>query len=437
MAKVTLKLDTRKNRQKKDGTYPLTLELSHKSTPTRIGLKYSFTKEQWDDAEQTPIDIPNAKHIGAKIRSQLSKAELLLHSLKMELETMSVQELKARVKTEIFSKDSTSNKTKEIYVQRIINKESLTERAKAKIARMHEAKRFGNKSAVKTAYNALKGYFGFKPEDEHENILFVDVDYNTLENFCAYMYGKGCKPNTLRAYLAAIRALFNEAIKAKELDKDIYPFEAFKMPKKPRTKKRALRMGDINSIRDLELEHDSYLWKARNYFLFMFNNMGINFIDLVQLKKSQFSQTEYDKNGRLIAGRIKYAREKTDGEFSIKLTQESLEILNHYNIKSKKKNDFIFPYGYENTEEGRKRYEQHRKTVNGHLKQIAELAGIDENMTTYFARHTWATTAKRNHYPTTLIKDALGHADLKTTESYLASFDNDELDTANEAITQG
>ena len=277
--------------------------------------------------------VENHKYLGVKFRSQLSIAEQVIQSLELELDSYSIQELKARISAEVFVKNSPPEKVKVRYIERSTNRESLTDRAKAKIARMHEARRYGNKSAVKTAYNALKGLNGYKPEDENENILFVDFDYNALLNFCAYMYGKGSSPNTVKAYLSQIKALFNEAIDAEELDEKLYPFKkGFKMPKSPKTKKRALRMEDIQKIRELELEEGSYLWKARNYFLFMFNNMGINFIDLVQIKKSQLSQTEHDQNGHLITGRISYARNKTRGDFSIKLTRESLEILKHYMI---------------------------------------------------------------------------------------------------------
>jgi len=436
MAKVSVKLDKRVKNQHKDGRYPVVLYLSHNKASRRIGLKYAFLEKEWDNDSIQPIGVPDNKLIGVKLRSQLSTAEQIIQELHLELDTISIGELKVKIESEIFSKRKTPETTNKKYVQRSTNKESLTDRALAKIERLDKAKKYGNKSEVQTAYNALKGYFGFKPEDSYENILFVDVDYGALENFCAYMYSKNCKPNTLRAYLAAIRALFNEAIKARELDKEIYPFDRFKMPKSSKTKKRALNIEDIQKIRELDLEQASYLWMARNYFLYMFNNMGINFIDLVQIKKSQFSQTEYDKDGNLIDGRIKYKRNKTGGEFSIKLTTESLEILKHYNVGSKKPNEFIFPYGYENSEQGRKRYEQHRKTVHGHIKKLAKLAEIDEDVTTYFARHSWATIGKKNNLPITLISEALGHADTKTTEIYLASFDDDAMDAANEIITK-
>lgn len=111
-----------------------------------------------------------------------------------------------------------------------------------------------------------------------------------------------------------------------------------------------------------------------------------------------------------------------------------MEILNEYDIQSKEDKDFIFPLHFENSEQGRKRYQQQRKRVNRQIHEMAKLAGIDEEVTTYYARHSWATIAKRKDMPVALISEGLGHSDLKTTQIYLASFDDDALDDANAAI---
>ena len=73
--------------------------------------------------------------------------------------------------------------------------------------------------------------------------------------------------------------------------------------------------------------------------------------------------------------------------------------------------------------------------MNRKIKELAQLAGIDEEVTSYFARHSWATIAKRKGVPVALISEGLGHQQLKTTQIYLDSFDDDALDAANESIT--
>lgn len=188
----------------------------------------------------------------------------------------------------------------------------------------------------------------------------------------------------------------------------------FKIPKSSKTKNRALRIEDIQAIRNLELDRDSLIWNAKNYFLFMFTNMGINFMDVVELKRSQFHKLEYDDEGKLLGGRMSFDQSTTRGAFSIRLTDESVRILRLYDFESKKSDDFIFKYGFENTEVGRRRYKQQLKRVNGKIKQLAQFAGIDEEVRSYFARHFWATIAKRKGVPVALISEGLGHQQLKT-----------------------
>lgn len=71
---------------------------------------------------------------------------------------------------------------------------------------------------------------------------------------------------------------------------------------------------------------------------------------------------------------------------------------------------------------------------NKALKELADLAGIEEEITGYTARHTFATMAKYKGVPVAAISEALGHADIKTTQVYLSQFDQDTLDGFHEMV---
>lgn len=433
MAKVSVKLDNRKNRLKKDGTYPLILHLSHGKDTRRINLKFSFEEDAWDEDKCQPVGgEQHDKHIGVKIRSQLSIAEQVIQSLELELDSLSIQELKTRIEAEIFSTGNTRTRVKKDFINRSLNKESFSDYAEEKISRMRQSDQHGNAEFISNSLKAIRRFAG----DKNMNLDFTYFTLSRLKDFSAYCIGRGNKPNTISAYLRPIQTLFNEAIEEEIIPRELNPFPKFKIPKNPKTKNRALRIEDIEAIRNLELEEDSLIWNAKNYFLFMFNNMGINFMDVVKLKRSQFHKLEFDQEGKLLGGRVSYDRSKTRGAFSIRLTDESVRILRLYDFESKKPNDFIFKYGFENTEVGRRRYKQQLKRVNRKIKELAQLAGIDEDVTSYFARHSWATIAKRKGVPVALISEGLGHQQLKTTQIYLDSFDDDALDAANESITK-
>lgn len=429
MAKVTLKLDNRKNRIKKDGTYPVVLFLSHGTTTYRIGLRYSFFPENWDDQTKTVSGIPNHKLITGKLQSQLAQAELYLLTHKLEVESMTIKELSARIQTEIFATGSVDRKLKDQYLSKKLNSQSMLRFADKKLERLRLSNKNGYAGAIKAALDALKRFSG----REETDLLFAEIDLTFLKDFVAYCMGRGNKPNTISSYLRPVKTLFKEAIQEGAIPATLNPFPQFKIPKATNTKKRALRIEAIQAIRELQLKEKSALWDARNYFLFMFNNMGINLIDIARLRANQIREAVYSK-GKLVSGRLDYTRSKNGRNYSIKLTAESISILNGYDIKSKNPNDLLFPIGFAESESGFATYKKKRQRINGRIRKLGQMIGVNENITSYYARHSWATIAKRKMIPVTVIAEGLGHSDLRTTQIYLDAFDSDVLDDANEDI---
>ena len=83
----------------------------------------------------------------------------------------------------------------------------------------------------------------------------------------------------------------------------------------------------------------------------------------------------------------------------------------------------------------RKVIKQLTKTINKYMKQIAQELDINKEVTTYFARHSFATVLKNSGASIDFIKEALGHSDTKTTQSYLAGFDQKTIHTTTDALT--
>ncbi|CAG5082231.1 site-specific integrase [Parvicella tangerina] len=427
MAKVKLKLDTRKNREKSDGTYPIVIAISHKGQTRFINLKKSCLIEKWSDVSFIGKSVPNSNLINAKIELQLSKAKTYVLNNTLEVEEMQIGELKSNLEIVVFSSENTTQRTKNRILAKKLNSSSLTKYANERIKLLTQSKGNGYAAVFRSSLERFQSYFG---KDE---ILFADVDLAFLRGFEAYCKSRNNKNSTISIYLRPIQTLYKEAILEGVITSDLNPFERYKIPKAEKTKKRALRIEVIRDIRKLELKPHSALWDAKNYFLFMFNNMGINFVDIAKLEKWQILGAKYE-NGKLVQGRLNYKRSKSKGEFSIKLTDESLAILNSYNIFEKDKNDKVFPIGYTDTEIGYRTYKQKRKRINRRIREIGAMVGLDEDITTYYARHSWATIAKRKMLPISVISEGLGHSDLRTTQIYLDSFDDDVLDDANDQI---
>lgn len=219
--------------------------------------------------------------------------------------------------------------------------------------------------------------------------------------------------------------IFNRAIKAGVIKKELYPFTGYVI-KTAKTKKRAIRRDVITLIENIELDKGSRVWHARNYFLFSFYTQGMNFVDLAKLKPSN-----------IIESRIEYTRQKTKKDYSIKLTDQIKTILKIY-LQGKSSDDYIFPIitRVGNPELEYKDIAEKRKIYNQNLKIIAENCGINSNLTGYVSRHSFATIAKHKGVPISVISEFMGHSDARTTEIYLDSFDKEVLDDYNLLITE-
>jgi integrase len=398
---IVVTLDTRN--KKKDGTYPLLLRIVHfgKSTPIPLGI--SLLEKDWD-AEKRIIkpsyrgteSVTRLNNIVQKKKAEATDIITKLDEQKT-LNSLSVLEIK----------DLIHNKS---------NKLSFFGYAEKQIEELTKVNRIGTARSYKIVVGVLRTF------NKDKDLSFQELNYAFLKRFESAHLKKGNTLNGLAAYVRMIKAIYNKAIKDGLVEKELYPFDSFHV-KLSKTRKRAIGLDAIKKIIELKFGPDNNLYDARNYFLASFYMRGMPFADMAQLRLSN-----------IIDGRIYYQRQKTDKPYNIKITDEIQDILKIY-TKGKTKKDFIFPI-IKRTEliEQYKDVEWARKCFNKKLKLIAQACEIDENLTSYVSRHSFATRAKNLGVPIATISDMLGHADTKTTEVYLDSLQNDILDEAHERI---
>ena len=226
--------------------------------------------------------------------------------------------------------------------------------------------------------------------------------------------------------MKSIRAIYNKAIKAKLIDRSYYPFQDISI-KSERTAKRAVVIDDLKSLNQIDLPINSKEWHARNYFLLSFCLRGMSFTDMAYLSTKNLSK-----------GYLRYRRRKTHKQYEVKLVAKAIEILSHYEGKNKKYLIPILPTTIvEDSFDAKKVISQWIKTTNKWLKRLGVKCEIDEPLTTYVGRHTWATTAKRLGYSNELIAEAMGHEyGNKITNIYLDSFEQSVIDEMNYTIVE-
>lgn len=401
---VRIILDTR--REKSDKTYPLCLRIIHFRKSTSIPLGYSLKEDDWDEEKCQVLssykEVSSISRLNKWIQKQKIQAQDIINKLEDtgEINRLSVVDLKNRI---------ANKRSEETFYQFT---ESLIEELKT-------AGRMGYAQSVNSVLRLVKKFLNEK------DITFEQLNYTFLQRFENYCLGNGNTINSIAVYMKTIKMIYNRAIKSGIVGRELYPFVNYTI-KTTKTKKRAVPRDVIGLIENLSFEQGSRIWHARNYFLFSFYCMGINFADMAHLKMNN-----------IIEGRLEYKRQKTKKEYSIKISPQIQDILSHY-IAEKDSDEYIFPIITRkgSTELEFKDMAEKRRIYNKKLKEIANLCEIETNLTSYVARHTWATVAKHKGVPVAVISEGMGHADVKTTEVYLDSFDKSVLDDFNKLITE-
>ncbi len=257
------------------------------------------------------------------------------------------------------------------------------------------------------------------------DLSFNELNYSFLEKFETYYLRKGNSLNGLAVYMRTIRAIYNKAIKQSIASLETYPFANYTIKSEP-TKKRAISMDAIQKIVALKYEPENVLFRTRNIFLMSFYLMGAPYSDLAHLKVSN-----------IIDGRVQYKRQKTGKFYDIKITENLSEIIDYYKT-NKDKDDYLLPIiKRDSLDEQYRDIMSQRRLYNKQLRRIAKDAEIDEHLTSYVSRHSFASIANNMAVPVTAISEMLGHQKLTTTQTYLASLNKEIIDDYNAKIIGG
>jgi site-specific recombinase XerD len=266
----------------------------------------------------------------------------------------------------------------------------------------------------------------FKKEIFH----FEDINPKSIHDFEQAGERRGNMPSTTFLYLRTVKTIINMAKREKICGPEYDPFQNYSFAKfrRIKTRKRAISREDFRKIEELELDEKSRLFHSRNYFIFSFYAGGINFVDLAQLKWANIEKNQ-----------LFYTRKKTNELINVPLMGQAVKILEIYKRFSNcKKDDFIFPilsaiHSTSITITNRLHKVNHQ--INQDLQQIGETLKLDVKLTTYVARHTFATVLKKEGISVSIIGQALGHEDEKTTRIYLDSFGSDIMQQAFEKLS--
>lgn len=286
---------------------------------------------------------------------------------------------------------------------------------------MKKQESYGNASVYVTALHILEEVLG--PLD----FRFSALDINGLYKIERRLRERGVRDTSLSNRFRTIRAIWNRAIKDKVARAEDYPFDQFQMSRfDVSTAHRAVTKDDVFSIINYVVQPDDppLTELARDLFTFSYLCGGVPFNDLCQLKESNIQQ-----------GILTYTRQKTHLPVRVAVPDEAWGIIQKYRAVSK---GYMFPIldeqKHQTTLQIRNRVHLMTRKINEALRLLGEKLKLPITLTTYVARHSFATVLKREGVATSTISELMGHQKAETTKIYLDGFSADQLAEAQELL---
>jgi integrase/recombinase XerD len=412
---TTIILDTR--RQKQDGTYPVKLRVTFRRQAKYFPCNKDLTEENFSDVRN--LDNPTNKSNGEKKKSKTREQVKKLKELQTEINAIEneAQEIIGGIKNFSFQQ----------FEKKFLNQHStgsVAETFADYVAALKDQGRISTANTYECTANALKG---FKPK-----VKFDDITPEFLVKFEQWMTERGNSKTTVGIYMRSLRAIYNAAVDQGNVKIENYPFgrKKYEIPQS-RNIKKALTLPDIRSIFQYRCKN-AYQEEARDLWCFIYLCNGMNVKDLARL---QYADVHTDF--------IYYERSKTErtkknqDRIRVALVDQARQIIERWGNKKVNDSTYVFEILPPKISPEKERLINQAmiRFINKHMSDIAENLKLGKVVTTYTARHSFATVLKRSGASTEMISEALGHSDVKTTKNYLDSFENEAIKKAAEALT--
>lgn len=408
MANTRLFLDVRGAKEGKPCV--LKIAIAHKKKTAYISLDAKLLpNKEWDSVKERVINHPDRLTLNSYITKVRSQIDSFILSLTNEgrINSLSASEIKTLCDEELHpEKKEEKEKEKDLSKTFLFRFNRYAERMKP-----------GSKRTFDHTLNRLEAFSAGKGNNYLQNLRFEDMTPDWMIEFDNFMAKTAPSKNSRNIHFRNIRTVFNDAIE--DGITSVYPFRRFKI-KGEVTAKRDLSVEELRRLIFFDCEECAV--KYRDYFLLMFFLMGINNIDLCHLKE-------------MTKGRIEFHRTKTRHFFSMKVEPEAMALIQKY----KGKDWLIDILDHWDSDE------YFRKKMNKHLQKIGPvtrsgLGGKKEyepmfpKLTTYYARHSWASIAASLDISIETISAGLGHEYGNRITAIYINYDNKKVDVANRKV---
>ena len=241
-----------------------------------------------------------------------------------------------------------------------------------------------------------------------------------IEQYEAWLINRRLKQNSIRCYLRTLNTLLYKAAEEGLLiNRNLFSHVHLSYVK---TTKRAISEKELKLIANIRLPENSSIALARDIFMFSFYMRGMPFVDIAYLRKTDL------KNGMWT-----YCRRKTNQCLKVEWEKAQQNIIDRYSRQTAD-SPYLFPIILKEDGTEYQQYQRMQININRALKRLGKMAGLKMPLTTYVARHTWASVARDMNIPISIISEGMGHNSIKTTQVYLNSIDTSRINKANKRI---
>jgi hypothetical protein len=398
---ITVAVVLDKYKPKRNGLYPVRIRVTYRRQRQYYPTGKDLTLEQWER-------MPSTRNRDLKaIRESIANSFDIVRQNVDELASIagfSFEDLNTRLK---------SGAT-----------DTINTAFRAKIADLNEQTRVGNAIVYNNVLKGLERFAGDK-------IRFDVVTVEWVKKYERFLLSEDKTTSTIGIHLRTLRTILNEARRSGIIKESQYPFGRGRYEiQAGEGRKLALTLDQIGKIARYEDGSDATA-KYRDYWMFLYLCNGINMADFVKLKY-----------GDIVNGELCFVRQKTERTTRTRkeihvIVSEPMQKIIDLRGNVPEPDNYIFPVltGNETALEQKRKTQYLTRAINKRMTMIGKALGID-HISTYTARHSFATVLKRSGANIAYISESLGHQDLKTTENYLASFEREEREKNAELLTK-
>jgi integrase/recombinase XerD len=407
-ATVSIFLDTR--RTLKDGSYPVKLSVYYLGKRRHYKSPFRLTKEDYKKVQGTNLRDQQLKNTKNRIYKWLGEQEAIINKMeRFDFDVFAAE----------FSKSDKATRSK-------FSMEQVHPFFEQHILKLRAQERIKTAESYQSALNSIALFRRY--------LKFQDITPDLLTAYEVWMLSQKKTKTTVGIYLRSLRTIYNMAMQKGVVSFTQYPFKRYTIPA-PRKSKRAFKEEQIKILFNAQMVDETHA-KALDVWRFSFLCNGINLKDIALLKWDNV------RGDYLEFFRKKTENTKRENVLPIRahLNRHALQIIKKWGNPPGNPESYLFPIlepGL-SVREIENRIANFTRVTNKYLKRIGEELGIPTKLTTYTARHSFATKLKNSEKVSlSFIMESLGHSSIKTTMDYLAGFEDESIKKNHEVLMEG